>query len=184
FALIDGMLIAQPGLPANVDGVNVPVGPHSAFYYAAEAFNDFTLRLQFRLSGLIGNTGRPIDNSGIFLRFHTPHSKGLDLPTNADPTLQQNVLSDAAWVAAYTGFEIQIDENAAPDGADKHRTGAVYNVPTGPGGLQKFTAVPPLNVGAWNDMEVTVKNHRYTVVINGKQTTDFTNPRNDVVTDP
>src|SRR5262249_2298559 len=85
------------------DGVNVPVGAHSVFYYAAEAFNDFTLRLQFRLSGPIGNTGRPIDNSGIFLRFHAPHSKGPDLPTNADPALQQNVISDAAWVAAYTG---------------------------------------------------------------------------------
>jgi Domain of Unknown Function (DUF1080)/GMC oxidoreductase len=183
FALIDAMLIAQPGLPANVDGVNVPVGAHSVFYYAAEAFNDFTLRLQFRLSGPIGTTGRPIDNSGIFLRFHAPHSNGPDLPTNIDPALQQNVHDDAAWVAAYTGFEIQIDENAAPDGADKHRTGAVYNVPTGPGGLQSFTAPSVLNPGSWNDVEITVRNHRYTVSINNEQTTDFTNPRNNLVTD-
>src|SRR5262249_6421566 len=112
-----------------------------------------------------------------------PHSKGPDLPTNGDSALQQNVADDAAWVAAYTGFEIQIDENAAPDGADKHRTGAVYNVPTGPGGLQNFTAAALLNVGDWNDMEITVKNHRYTVSINNDQTTDFINPRNDVVTD-
>src|SRR5262245_25011461 len=103
FALVDGVLIAQPGLPGNIDGISVPVGPHFVFYYAAEAFDDFTLRLQFRLSGPIGSTGRPIDNSGIFLRFHAPHSKGPDLPTNADPALQQNVISDAAWVAAYTG---------------------------------------------------------------------------------
>ena len=183
FALVDGVLIAQPGLPGNIDGISVPVGPHSVFYYAAEAFNDFTLRLQFRLSGPIGSTGRPVDNSGIFLRFHAPHSKGPDLPTNGDPALQQNVLGDAAWVAAYTGFEIQIDENAAPDGADKHRTGAVYNVPTGPGGLQNFTAASALKPGAWNDVEITVKNHRYTVSINNTQTTDFTNPRNNVVTD-
>src|SRR5262249_61024403 len=77
---------------------------------------------------------------------HAPHSKGPDLPTNGDSALQQNVTDDAAWVAAYTGFEIQIDENAAPDGADKHRTGAVYNVPTGPGGLQNFTAAALLNL--------------------------------------
>jgi putative ABC transport system substrate-binding protein len=32
-------------------------------------------------------------------------------------------------------------------------------------------------------MEVTVKNHRFTVSINNKQTTDFINPRNNVVTD-
>ena len=99
------------------------------------------------------------------------------------PALQQNVLDDAAWVAAYTGFEIQIDENAAPDGADKHRTGAVYNVPTGPGGLQNFTAPSGLNPGNWNDVEITVGNHRFTVSINNKQTTDFTNPRNNLVTD-
>src|SRR5262249_14079497 len=74
-----------------------------------------------------------------------------------------------------TGFEIQIDENAAPDGADKHRTGAVYNVPTGPDGLQNFTAAALLNVGDWNDMEITVKNHLYTVSINNSQTTDFIN---------
>jgi len=60
-----------------------------------------------------------------------------------DPALQQHVLDDAAWVAAYTGFEIQIDEKAAPDGTDQHRTGAVYNVPTGVGGLQNFAPAPP-----------------------------------------
>src|SRR5262249_2817395 len=65
FVLVDGMLIAQPGRPSKVDGVTVPVGAHSVFYYAAEAFNDFTLRLQFRLSGPIGSTGRPIDNSAM-----------------------------------------------------------------------------------------------------------------------
>ena len=32
-------------------------------------------------------------------------------------------------------------------------------------------------------MEITVKNHRYTVSINNSQTTDFINPRNNVVTD-
>ena len=32
-------------------------------------------------------------------------------------------------------------------------------------------------------MEITVKNHRYTVSINNTQTTDFINPRNNVVTD-
>src|SRR5262249_50112550 len=177
------MFLRHPAFPANVDGVIVPVGPHSVFYYAAETFNDFTLRLQFRLSGPIGPLGRPIDNSGIFLRFHAPHSNGPDLPTNIDPALQQNVHDDAAWVAAYTGFEIQIDENAAPDGADKHRTGAVYNVPTGPGGLQNFAPASFLKPGDWNDVEITAKNHRYTVSINNKQTTDFTNPRSNIVTD-
>ena len=32
-------------------------------------------------------------------------------------------------------------------------------------------------------MEITVTDHRYVVAVNGRQTTDFTNPRNDIVTD-
>src|SRR5262249_32776452 len=97
FALVHGPPISPPGRHSKVDGVTVPVGADSVFYYPAEAFNDFTLRLQFRLSGPIGSTGKPIDNSGIFLRFHAPHSKGPDLPTNGDSALQQNVADDAAW---------------------------------------------------------------------------------------
>ena len=56
-------------------------------------------------------------------------------------------------------------------------------MPTGVGGLQNFAPASPLKVGDWNDVEITVKSHRYTVVINSKQTTDFTNPRNNLVTD-
>jgi hypothetical protein len=181
FALLDGMLIAQPGGLANVDGAQVPVGAHSVFFYAAEAFNDFTLRLQFRLAGPAGASGRPVDNSGIFLRFHWPHAVGSDLPSNSDPAMAGLVSGDPAWLAAFTGFEVQIDENAQPDNADKHRSGAIYDVPTGPGGLQIFTAAPALGAGTWHDMEITVQAHRYRVSINGSQTTDFTNPLNDVV---
>jgi 3-keto-disaccharide hydrolase len=49
--------------------------------------------------------------------------------------------------------------------------------------LQSFTAPSVLNPGSWNDVEITVRNHRYTVSINNQQTTDFTNPRNNLVTD-
>jgi hypothetical protein len=183
FALVDGMLVAQPGLSNAVDGVKAPVGPHTVIYYAPEAFNDFVLRLQFRLAGPATSSGNLVDNSGVFVRFHAPHSRGSDLPTNSDVALQNAVASNPAWVAAYTGFEIQIDENAAPDGADKHRTGAIYNVPTTPAGMQNFTSAAPLQVGVWNDMEISVSADRFTVFINNTQTTDFTNPKNDVVVD-
>jgi hypothetical protein len=106
---------------------------------------------------------------------------GSDLPTNGDPPMAGLVSGDPAWLAAFTGFEVQIDENAQPDNADKHRTGAIYDVPTGPGGLQAFTATPALGAGTWHDMEITVQAHRYRVSINGSQTTDFTNPLNDLV---
>ena len=181
FALLDGMLIAQPGNPADVEGARVAVGAHSCFFYAAEAFNDFVLRLQFRLPGPAGSSGKLVDNSGIFLRFHWPHAAGPDLPTNSDPAMAGLVSADPAWVAAFTGFEVQIDEGARPNNLDKNRTGAIYDVPTGPGGMQAFTAGPALTAGEWNDMEITVQGHRYLVKINGSQTTDFTNPRNSTV---
>ena len=158
------------------------VGDHSVFFYAAEQFDDFVLRLQFRLAGPVGNvSGRPVDNSGVFVRFHAPHNSGTDLPTNAFQPMNQLVRSNAAWVAAFTGFEVQIDERARPDNSDQHRTGAIYAISTGPGGLQSYSAAPNIQPGRWNDMEVKVQGHRYTVNVNGKQTTDFTNPRNDFI---
>jgi hypothetical protein len=185
FALVDGLLVAQPGPLGLIDGQRVPVGPHSVFFYAAEQFDDFVLRLQFRLAGPIGAAGKPLDNSGVFVRFHAPHAKGPDLPTNGDPTLAQMVASDSAWVAAHTGFEIQIDETAAPDGADQHRTGAVYAIDTGPGGMQTYTRPPALAIGDWVDLEITVSGDRYTVLLNGKPTSDFRNPRSTVaITQP
>jgi hypothetical protein len=47
--------------------------------------------------------------------------------------------------------------------------------------LQNFQGAPALKIGAWNDMEIRVKGQRYTVFINGQQTTDFTNPRSGAV---
>lgn len=58
---------------------------------------------------------------------------------------------------------------------------AIYALSTDASGLQRFSACPNLAKGQWNDMEITIKNHRYTVKINGRQTTEFQNPRNDVI---
>ena len=49
--------------------------------------------------------------------------------------------------------------------------------------MQNFTAPSALNPGNWNDVEIIVRNHRYTASINNKQTTDFSNPRSNIVTD-
>ena len=60
-------------------------------------------------------------NSGVFVRFRNPESTGYYNP---------------AWSAVFipsmpatpSGFEIQIDNTASPDGRLKHKTGAVYAV--------------------------------------------------------
>ena len=163
FSLRDGLLIAQPG------------GDHSVFFYAADVFADYVLRLQFRLPGPVDQFGKAIGNSGVFLRFRYPHSTWDDVNAQ-EPQAQGN----PAWVAAVTGFEVQIDEQGRDDFADKHRTGAIYNIPTGQGGEpqdQTYTPGPILQPGAWYEYEISVTGDTYTVglgVVEDGQPTVYT----------
>lgn len=139
-----------------------PGGDIGLLFYT-KAFSDFTLRLQFRLDART-------DNSGVFVRFLDPRQPAP--PDLGDP----RVAANPAWLAVDTGFEVQIDEQAAPDQADKHRTGAVYAVEVGPGpGQQVYARGSALQPGEWNDYEIRVAGDAYTVLLNGYQTTTFTN---------
>ncbi|WP_431903981.1 family 16 glycoside hydrolase [Nonomuraea sp. bgisy101] len=109
---------------------------------------DFSVRLQYRLT-------RPDDNGGVYVRFPDPTGKGYENP---------------AWVAAHFGFEAQIDDLGRPDGADLHRTGAIYGATD-----QTYTSVAARPPGAWNDYEIRVRGQDYTVLLNGQQVTTFTN---------
>lgn len=149
FALQNGLLIAQPG------------NDHSVLFYAAERFANYVLRAQFRLPGPVDQFGKAIGNSGMYLRFRYPHTKWADV-NQQEPKAQGN----AAWVAAVTGFEVQIDEQGKDDFAEKHRTGAIYDVPTGQGGgsqEQMFTAGPILQPSTWYELEIRVVGEKYTV---------------------
>lgn len=132
-------------------------------FFVAKAYSDFELRLQFRLDSRQ-------DNSGVFVRFRDPRQPP---PAGVnDPGIAGN----PAWLAVDTGFEIQIDEQARGDGADLHRTGAVYAIPVGGGaGQQAFARASSLQPGEWNDYQITVAGDTYTVALNGFQTTAFTN---------
>jgi choline dehydrogenase-like flavoprotein len=149
FVLVNGAIVAYPG-----------EHDHRLFFYAERRFNNFILRLQFRLSS-------PSDNSGVFVRFRNPliGYPEFDPPNRAD-------------VAVITGFEVQIDELGAPDNLDKHRTGAVYNIPTGQQGepaQQNYQRGPALQAGQWYDYEIEVNGDLYIVRLNGQQTTVFAN---------
>jgi choline dehydrogenase-like flavoprotein len=132
-------------------------------FFIARAYSDFELRLQFRLDSRQ-------DNSGVFVRFRDPRQPP---PAGvSDPRIAGN----PAWLAVDTGFEIQIDEQARNDGADLHRTGAVYAIPIGGGvGQQTFARGSSLQPGEWNDYEIKVVGDTYTVALNGLQTAAFTN---------
>ena len=117
-------------------------------------------------------------NSGIFVRFRNPESTGYYNP---------------AWSAVFipgmpptpSGFEIQVDNTGAPDGLQKHRTGAVYAV-NYPGDPNPDPAMPPATPGdfvnpqnaqvlGWNQYRVEVQGDVITVNLNGVDTAKYTN---------
>jgi choline dehydrogenase-like flavoprotein len=140
--------------------------PYGIFYFGDEVFSDFILRMQFRLSA-------SDNNSGVFLRFRDPQLHWPDLEENG-PT--HAPLANRARIAEFSGFEVQIDEQATPDGQDKHRTGAIYNVDVGSApGQQTYTRAAPLVAGRWNFYEIEVRGATYVVRLNGRRTAVFTN---------
>jgi hypothetical protein len=154
FVLEDGTIVAQPH----------PSGELGMLYFPRK-FDDFNLRLEFRL------TDPSTDNSGVFVRFRDPRSPVPGRDGVAREYVNQH------WVAVDTGFEIQIDEAARPAGLDKNRTGAIYDIPTAPGGIafQTYQRGPNLIARDWNELEIEVVKQKYVVRINGKQITEFNN---------
>jgi hypothetical protein len=135
FVAADGNLSALPGC----DGLGL-------LWSTLPTPPDFVLRLQWRATA--GD-----DNSGVFVRFPDPNSKGYD---------------NTAWVGVNFGLEIQIDDRGEPDGAPMHTTGSIYDQPD-----QQFSRVPSRPIGEWNDYEIRARGQLYTVSLNGMQTTRF-----------
>ena len=105
---------------------------------------DFVLKLEWR-------TWEPDDNSGVFLRFPNPGGRNYN---------------NTAFVGVDFGFEVQIDQLGQPDGADIHRTGAIYS-------FAGSSSMPVMPLGQWNSYRITVQGQHYTVNLNGVDVTDF-----------
>jgi hypothetical protein len=167
FKIVGRSLIAQPGST----GIGL-------LYYAAEQFDDLTLRLDFALPHPRGGNN---DNSGVFVRFRDPRKPVL--PGTPGPDIPGN----SATVAVDTGYEIQIDEEARgdtrkneADGLPYNRTGAIYKIPLGTAaGQQKYTNAQPLAASVWHTYEIIVKDRTYTVALDGQPATAFTANQND-----
>lgn len=143
--------MAGPGRFIVVDGAleSVPGGGDIGLLWFGQPMPaDFVLRLEWLRTGIN-------DNSGVFVRFPDPNSKGYNNP---------------AWVGVNFGFEVQIDELGIPDGASIHKTGAVYAQPN-----QQLSQIPALPPGQWNQYEIRVQGQTYTVLLNGTQVTRFEN---------
>jgi choline dehydrogenase-like flavoprotein len=137
----EGRFLAAGGILEAVPGNGLGL-----YWHTVPTPADFTLVLEWMRT-------KEDDNSGVFLRFPHPDSKGYQ---------------NSAWVGVHFGLEVQIDEQARPDGADRHRTGAIYDQPG-----QAFTRRPALPPGQWNTFEIRVQGQRYTVLLNGQQATVF-----------
>ena len=158
----------------------------SLLYYAPQAFQDFHLRLQFRVFDSANC------NSGVFVRFLDPTRK---LPTALRQRADAEgapVGANPAWSAVVSGFEVQIDDNARgdvnkdyygrrpePDGLFKNRTGAIYKIPAGDliihtGGhdlsLQQYTPGPATRPGLWMQYDIVVAGNHYEVTLTDTET--------------
>ena len=162
FILVGRTLVAQPG-----NGIGL-------LYYAAEQYDNFTLRLDFCLPHPRGNSN---DNSGVFVRFRDPTKPELQGTPGPD------VPGNAATVAVDTGYEIQIDEEARgdtrkgePDGFPFNRTGVIYKVKSlgNAPGQQNYTNNQRLAPGLWHSYEIAVTDRTYQVLLHGTPSTKFT----------
>ncbi len=122
--------------------------PFGLLWYTKPMPKNYVLKLEWRRF-------QQADNSGIFIRFPHPDSKGYN---------------NTAHVGVDFGFEVQIDELGQPNGLPIQSTGAIYNQPN-----QTLTQQPARPVGEWNKFEIQVKGQIYTVFLNGTQVTKFTN---------
>ena len=185
--------LAGPGgggmLHVNGEMVSYGDGGLRLFYYASEAFGDFTLRLQFKIFDAAKH------NSGVFVRFPRPT---LDL---ASAELKRRAANEAAfdagnpaWKPVIAGFEVQVDDNAIgdgtkdfygirpePNGLFKNRTGAIYKIQAGDRvwhlnmnepAVQNYTPGPALIPGVWFEYEIVVQGDDYSVFLTNTQTGD------------
>jgi hypothetical protein len=135
---IDGWCMAGPGKFVLVEyGKSLQSeGGMGLLWYTKKKYKDFVLKIDWKVS-------RTNDNSGVFVRFSNPYN---------DPLIAVN-----------SGYEIQIDDMAMPDGNPLHKTGAMYNF------AAPSNAAASKPVGQWNTFEIEVTGQKYSVTLNGKK---------------
>jgi hypothetical protein len=111
-------------------------GGMGLLWYTKKKYKDFVLKIDWKVN-------RRNDNSGVFIRFLDPDN---------DP-----------MVAVNTGYEIQIDDLAMPDGNSLHKTGAIYNF------AAPLNAQASKSVGEWNTFEIEVTGQEYSVILYGEK---------------
>src|SRR5256886_8535511 len=134
---MDGWRMAGPGkfVFIEYDKSLQSEGGMGLLWYTKKKYKNFILKIDWKVK-------RKNDNSGVFVRFSDPGN---------DP-----------WIAVNTGYEIQIDDLALPNGRPVHKTGAIY-------GLAAPATLASKPVGEWNTFEIQAIDQNYTVILNNKK---------------
>ena len=143
---IDSWRMAGPGkfVLIEYDKSLQSQGGMGLLWFTKKKYKDFVLKIDWKVN-------RRNDNSGVFIRFSNPDN---------DP-----------MIAVNTGYEIQIDDMAMPDGDPLHKTGAIYNF----AGPSNAASKP---VGQWNTFEIEAIGQKYSVTLNNvKALPEFTGNR-------
>jgi choline dehydrogenase-like flavoprotein len=137
FIVVDGVLESVPGHELGLLWCTTPTP------------ENFILRLD-------GLSTRPDDNSGVFVRFPHPNSKGY---------------VNTHYVAVDFGFEVQIDDRGFNPDTNLfhdplHQTGALYT-------FAPSSVVASRSLGQWNSYEIRVNGQNYEVLLNGTPVSSF-----------
>jgi hypothetical protein len=141
---IDGWRMAGPGkfVFFEYDDKSLQSeGGMGLLWYTKKKYKNFILKIDWKVN-------RKNDNSGVFIRFSDPDN---------DPSIAVN-----------TGYEIQIDDLAMPDGNPIHKTGAIYNF-AAPSDNNIPPSSPSKPIGEWNTFEIEATNQKYSVILNGEK---------------
>jgi hypothetical protein len=131
---LDGWQQAGPGGFRIDNGMLVTEGGMGLLWYSTRQFQNFELKLDWKVT-------KRSDNSGVFVRFPEP---------GGDPRIAIN-----------EGYEIQIDDEGAPDGDMIHKTGAIY-------GVQPPVKIASKQPGDWNTFAIRVEGQIYNVALNSE----------------
>jgi Domain of Unknown Function (DUF1080) len=137
---LDGWRQAGPGGFRIDNRMLVTEGGLGLLWYSTRQFGNFELRVDWKVT-------KKSDNSGVFVRFPPPT---VAVEPGGDPR-----------IAIDQGYEIQIDDEGAPDGEMLHKTGAIY-------GLQPPAKLASRPSGEWNTFSIRVEGYIYNVTLNGE----------------
>ena len=144
FDAAEQVLVARPGAEIGL------------LFYAAAAFSDFTLRLQFRLDSRN-------DNSGIFVRFPRPAAACLRSGSMILASLPTLLGSPSTQDSKYRSMR-----PLSPTKRTSTGQGAIYDIDIGPGpASRRYARGSSLQPGEWNDCEIRVLGNSYEALLNG-----------------